>query len=449
MSKTVINKFPINTISENLQGIANVNVSNHDSKTDLDYTRLSLPCYNATNDFRIQICFTFYSGWQNGGRFIGDGDDEHWKESNDYRIFFTGNLIYYDFNSLRKSTSSSNYYGKICNFEIGNYYIKNLDNNTNIISGTKQTDLTKTQTHLRNLQLFGQGDSGIVYSLKIYEDGVNLTYDIIPYNDSDGYCLYDRISQRALYRPANITQVKKDIIQTRVQDLFWDNILINKAYVGTDCIWMTTNLLPSEIYVFNSENPESLSGYANKLIVFPETYTSTLMTSFKIQVKVLGFKVTGGTLVRQIRNGTTVQYNRFFATSNTNYYMDYASTRISTTGPDFFASPRELEFGHEKTMNSNKMYIKDLSSDTIITSTNISASANAQNAYPWSIWGNSNEIYGFAYLRFYKSINYGQWELVHDYEARKADNGLGILYDKVTGNTLTHQYMYAYEYRQL
>ena len=232
-----VNKFPINTISdEQVNGIGNLNVSVTTSKSGVIQTILSTPCTSATSSFKIQISFTTYSAWANGGIIIGHTGST--TDNNDMRVFFTSTDLYYDFNSARKYTSASSYFGKVNNWEIGNYYIKNLDNNTNILTGTTQS----IGTHLNYLGMWGASDSCILHWLKIWQNGSTLTYDIIPFKDSQGYGLYDQVSHTMKYRVTNNNQVQfiGSTYQTQVKSLYWLDTMVNKAYMGNNLIFEKT-----------------------------------------------------------------------------------------------------------------------------------------------------------------------------------------------------------------
>lgn len=229
-----VNKFPVNTISdEQINGIGNLNVSVTTSKSDVIQTILSTPCTSATSSFKIQISFTTYSAWTHGGIIIGHTGET--TDNNDMRVFFTSTDLYYDFNSSRIYTSASSYFGKVNNWEIGNYYIKNLDTNTNILSGSTQS----IGTHLNYLGMWGAPDSCILHWLEIWQNGSTLTYDIIPYRDSQGYGLYDQVSHTMKYRVTNNNQVQiiGNTYQTQVQSLYWLDAMVNKAYMGSNLIF--------------------------------------------------------------------------------------------------------------------------------------------------------------------------------------------------------------------
>ena len=357
MSKTVINKFPVNKGEGELYGIGNADISNTSSKVNIDNTMVDLSCSSAetTVDFIIQISLITYPNWGNGSRLIGDYSAP--SDSNDFRLFWTNNRVYYDFGSARLNKSFTSYYGKVCNLEMGNYYLKDLDTGTNIYSGRKNTNLSNVQAYMGRLRLFGEGDVGIVNWVKVYPDGQTLKYWLVPDQDGTGYGFRDKVSGNMIYRPSNNRQVYMSQINTQVQDLFWNNTLINKAYVGSDCIWATIATVPAELYAVNIQNPNPDSR-GNKIYadISTESYGSTTMTSWKIQTKIYGFRVGGGLLI-----GQDGKYNRFFATAGDALYFDYAYNRLTVSYPDnFYSQPMEIEFGQEKTLTTNRMYIKNL-----------------------------------------------------------------------------------------
>ena len=137
-----------------------------------------------------------------GSHFIGnDGTND----KDDYRLFWAGSneagdaKIYYDYGDdgvpsvgevgrrlLTASTISSLY-----EIEIGNYYVKDLTNNSYILSG----DTVSNANVDRTIGLFGGSDYGRIYYLKVYE-GSTLVKNFIPVrrNSDNLVTLYDTIS---------------------------------------------------------------------------------------------------------------------------------------------------------------------------------------------------------------------------------------------------------------
>ena len=83
----------------------------------------------------------------------------------------------------------------------------------------------------------------------------------------------------------------------------------------------------------------------------------------------------------------------------------------------------------------------------MIGTKNISTNAATQHQYPWTMWS-GDECYAVAYCKFYKQINYGDYELVHDWVVQRGTGDLAVLYDNITGQTISNNGLYIYEYRQ-
>jgi len=130
----------------------------------------------------------------------GDGFicDNKTSDSNDWRVFWAVGTLYYDFISDRISTysvSSSSLY----EWEIGNYYIKDLITNNTILSGTAKSGFTRYNNmflyHSDGEPLTSIRDMGKIYYVKIYE-GNTLVKDYIPWTDNAGtYGMFDQVSQ--------------------------------------------------------------------------------------------------------------------------------------------------------------------------------------------------------------------------------------------------------------
>lgn len=115
--------------------------------------------------------------------YLGAGD------SNDWRFFNASSKAYFDITNSRiyGGTISANVDYEL---EIGNYYVKNLLTNANIVSGT-----SKTYTGNRTIRLNGDASysKNRFYYVKIF-DGNNLIKDFIPVRiGSVGY-MYDKVS---------------------------------------------------------------------------------------------------------------------------------------------------------------------------------------------------------------------------------------------------------------
>ena len=206
MGKQVIttNKFPLNITDGEITGIGNLDITKTTSRSGLVAKRVNIPITNASV-VDIRVKFTTYAAWTNGDLLVGDYDKSN--DNNDFRFFFASNgYVYYDFNYDRIYKSSSPYLGKVNNWQLTNYKITDLDTNTTILSGSMQH--SNVSNHLSRLSLWGWSDGCIIHSLKVYKDNGGLAWDIIPYRDSQGYGLYDKVSHTMVYRVSNNNQVQ-------------------------------------------------------------------------------------------------------------------------------------------------------------------------------------------------------------------------------------------------
>ena len=151
-----------------------------------------------------KIQLKYYPTNAGGSAILGDWSTN---DNDDWRIFFAGSTLYYDFDSSRQSTSKS--LNTLYEWEIGNYYIRNIGSTSNILSGTAHTDFSN-RTHNILLGTHGgstNGDEGTdygrVYYVKIYE-GETLVKDFVPYFDGTAYGLWDNVTNKA-YMPTDGT----------------------------------------------------------------------------------------------------------------------------------------------------------------------------------------------------------------------------------------------------
>lgn len=148
---------------------------------------------------RIQMGITFVSN--QGGMVIGEYLNDkvsNW-DNNDLRFFvqYNGKFTWDVVNNRieKQSYSSSNNPYEI---ELGNYYIKNLKTNSNIVTGSTYT-VNRTGT----IGLFGWTDSARFHYIKIYEDDT-LVMDIIPVLDTNNIpCLLDKVKGQFIYYKVN------------------------------------------------------------------------------------------------------------------------------------------------------------------------------------------------------------------------------------------------------
>lgn len=141
-----------------------------------------------------------------GDYFSNDNDD--WR-------FFIGahntsqKVIMYDFDTTRVQTTPSSNFDRF-HWEVGNYYIKNLDSGTNVLTGTPHTNFTRpNQMFLFHLEGSASGqqnvDYGHIYTIDIKQNGT-LAKQFIPWTDMNGnYGLYDKVANEIHYSVGQMT----------------------------------------------------------------------------------------------------------------------------------------------------------------------------------------------------------------------------------------------------
>lgn len=141
----------------------------------------------------------------NGYALIGD---YMCNDNDDWRVFInfanqSNNLLVYDFLNSRTSMNMTSIGGTTARYhlEIGNYYIKNLADDSYLINQTPKSGFNRpNQMYLLSFDKCSSvtqnnTDYGNVYSIKIYQDGV-LVKDFIPWTDGNGnYGLFDKVGK--------------------------------------------------------------------------------------------------------------------------------------------------------------------------------------------------------------------------------------------------------------
>ena len=142
-----------------------------------------------------------------GGRIIGDYNSN---DSDDWRFFLFGSTLYYDFITLRRSTSKSMPMSAAEEWEVGNYYIKDTSSGTYLINGSTQT-FSSRPDHMYIYHSGGVGagesgnDYGQIWYIKIYKNDV-LVRDFIPWTDMNGnYGLYDKVNNVTVQSTGQMT----------------------------------------------------------------------------------------------------------------------------------------------------------------------------------------------------------------------------------------------------
>lgn len=177
-----------------------------------------------------------------GNAVIGDYGSN---DNDDWRVFVNydssqNNLVSYDFMTTRAQWNSGNWSQRF-KFEIGNYYVKNLNTGTNIISSTKKTNFTRPNQmylfHMEGSQGNNNIDYGHVYSLKIKQNGL-LVKDFIPWTDMNGnYGLYDKVADEIHYSVGQMTgsSVVNDVIIDKRYP-YADPIVFEDSTVKSLCV---------------------------------------------------------------------------------------------------------------------------------------------------------------------------------------------------------------------
>lgn len=159
-----------------------------------------------TQDTKIIIKHRQTNG--GGGRVIGDYVAT---DADDWRFFFVGSTLYYDFLTERKSTSKSMPMSAAEEWEVGNYYIRDTARGTYLINGSTQP-FSSRPDHMYIYHSGGLGnagetanDYGQIWYIKIYKNDV-LVRDFIPWTDMNGnYGLYDKVNNVTVQSTGQMT----------------------------------------------------------------------------------------------------------------------------------------------------------------------------------------------------------------------------------------------------
>ena len=142
-----------------------------------------------------------------GGRIIGDYNTN---DADDWRFFFFGSTLYYDFLTKRTTKGKSMPMSAAEEWEVGNYYIKDTASGTYLINGSTQT-FSSRPDHMYIYHSGGVGagesgnDYGQIWYIKIYKNNV-LVRDFIPWTDMNGnYGLYDKVNNVTVQTTGQMT----------------------------------------------------------------------------------------------------------------------------------------------------------------------------------------------------------------------------------------------------
>ena len=227
-----------------------------------------------------------------GGRIIGDYNSN---DSDDWRFFFFGGTLYYDFITERRQTSKTMPMTAAEEWEVGNYYIKDTASGTYLINSSTQT-FSSRPDHMYIYHSGGVGagesgnDYGQIWYVKIYKNDV-LVRDFIPWTDMNGnYGLYDKVNNVTVQSTGQMTasttvndvevgsveyplhyEEKQDPPKELVFDTMEEALEYQCPYVGL----MAT--IGGTLYMFNSS-------YEWERLAFNITGVTTSSSVFDIQL---------------------------------------------------------------------------------------------------------------------------------------------------------------------
>ena len=202
-----------------------------------------------TEDTRIIIKHRQTIG--GGGRIIGDYNSN---DNDDWRFFFFGSTLYYDFITKRNMTDKSIPMSAAEEWEVGNYYIKNTASSSYYINGTPQA-FSSRPDHLYIYHSGGLGagesgdDYGEIYYIKIYRGDV-LVRDFIPWTDMNGnYGLYDKVEMVVVNTVGSMT-ASTTINDVEVADFDYPKYYSEKSDPLNDLSFNT--LAEAKTYAYNN-----------------------------------------------------------------------------------------------------------------------------------------------------------------------------------------------------
>lgn len=250
-------------------------------------------------DTRIQMKLCPTSGA--GGFFLADSMVS---DTQDWRVFFLSSNLYYDFIANRENKNGS-WLNNIFEWEVGQYYIKDITASTNnVINGT----YTDTYERDHTMKLFGayyqnkldysMNDLGRVYYLKIFKNNV-LVRDYIPILSGGSYSLYDKVTKTSatvygtLTGSSNVQEVEVGdsvyplyypVKQDPPQNLVFTDMAEAEAYACPYEGLMAT--IGGDLYVF------SKVGNDYEWVALAYTLSGTTKSSTNFTLKINGSDVT-------------------------------------------------------------------------------------------------------------------------------------------------------------
>ena len=182
-----------------------------------------------------------------GGAIFGEKDAP--SDNDDYRVFWYSTQLYYDYGSTRLNGYKA--INTVYEYEIGNYYIKDLVTSSYVLSGATKSGTATS--HTRNIVLFYTTvDISNVYYMKVYE-GDTLIRDFIPWTDMNGnYGMFDKVSME-VFSPAESLSGSSNVTDVTIGEEVYpkyyeekseplDNLTFNtlaeaQAYAKANCVY--------------------------------------------------------------------------------------------------------------------------------------------------------------------------------------------------------------------
>lgn len=365
-----------------------------------------------------------------GNAIAGDGETN---DNDDYRFFFhaDGFGLSMDYGSGRVSKTGLNkdyILGKIWELEFGNFYIKDLQTNTNLASSTRISG-----SRSRNLQLFlrfsnsstvDTQDYENIYYFKVYE-GDNLIMDLVPcinLNNIPGF--YDLITKQ-FYTTSNGVLGHGTVLNDLENISHYTGKLI--IYHGHQYKWNGTEWV--DMGEYNQRLPygyNELDGISANGDYFITDYYGNQNSKY-----VFGFLMPGksndfGTVMSVGR--TNYQYGMSFSINDKGEYIGY---NCNGNTNDFWYQPEfNTVYNVEYSRENIKLYNSDNS--TVLKTTSLSTNWNGNSNIPLSIFASKeqssviNEFNGtLYYFKVYDGTN-----LVRDYVPCSYNGNVG-LYDLI------------------
>lgn len=248
-----------------------------------------------TSDCVIEIDFQMTQA--KGYCIIGDYMNN---DNDDWRLFLNfdvqvNNKLNYDFLTDRKQWATSGW-GNRFHLEIGNYYVKNLDNGNTVITATSKTFSTRpNQMYLFHFDGYTGSqenlDYGNIYLLKIWKDGV-LVKDFIPWTDMQGnYGLYDKISNTVFNSVGQMT----------------GSSIVNDVVVGSGTTSETKAVFQYITDGGEEPTPTEPTDYSREYLTFDIVSGGTIVfkTSNNSQPRTISYSVNNGSTWTDITSSTS------------------------------------------------------------------------------------------------------------------------------------------------